>query len=226
MENRPRGNSRAIFAVLCWFMLGHIYMYMYVGFLVSHGSSSPKLSLHHLGVVHVDTCMKTVTLSWLQNDGTRGFSKDQLKGKQLSPMFRPDALVVFRASYMYIYLYMWLHVHTYTCKDHEVTPIYWDATNWSTSVQLHWCAHVLCGCLVFQIPLPLPVTSAHSMCIPSPTPPPLSLPFLILSHIPDLSCILQAFGVLLARQECSRVLCEGQWSLFVYLMMYHFAHQN
>ena len=31
--------------------------------------------------------LKTVILSWLQNDGTRGFSKDQLKGKQLSPMF-------------------------------------------------------------------------------------------------------------------------------------------
>ena len=42
--------------------------------------------------------MKTVILSWLQNDGTKGFSKDQLKGKQLSPMFRPDALVIFRAK--------------------------------------------------------------------------------------------------------------------------------
>ena len=31
-------------------------------------------------------------------DGNRGFSQDQLKGKQLSPMFRPDALVFFRAS--------------------------------------------------------------------------------------------------------------------------------
>ena len=40
--------------------------------------------------------MKTVILNWLQNDGTRGFSKGQLKGKQLSPMFRPDALVVFK----------------------------------------------------------------------------------------------------------------------------------
>ena len=28
----------------------------------------------------------------------RGFSKDQLKGKQLMPMFRPDALVIFRAK--------------------------------------------------------------------------------------------------------------------------------
>ena len=37
---------------------------------------------------------KTVILSWLQNGG---FSKDQLKGKQLSPTFQPDALVVFRA---------------------------------------------------------------------------------------------------------------------------------
>ena len=35
--------------------------------------------------------MKTVILSWLQNDGTRGFYKDQVKGKQLSPTFRPDA---------------------------------------------------------------------------------------------------------------------------------------
>ena len=39
--------------------------------------------------------MKTAILSWLQNDG---FSKDQLKGKQLLPTFRPDALVVFRAK--------------------------------------------------------------------------------------------------------------------------------
>ena len=31
-------------------------------------------------------------------DGTRGFSKDQLKGKQLSPTFRQDALVIFRAE--------------------------------------------------------------------------------------------------------------------------------
>ena len=32
--------------------------------------------------------------------GTRGFSVDQLKGvyRELSPMFRPDALVVFRAQ--------------------------------------------------------------------------------------------------------------------------------
>ena len=34
-------------------------------------------------------------LNWLQNDGTRGFFKDQLKGKQLLPTFQPDALVVF-----------------------------------------------------------------------------------------------------------------------------------
>ena len=34
-----------------------------------------------------------------KDDGTRGFSKlDQLKGKQLLPMFWPDALVVFRAK--------------------------------------------------------------------------------------------------------------------------------
>ena len=30
--------------------------------------------------------------------GSREFSVDQLKGKQLSPTFRPDALVVFRAK--------------------------------------------------------------------------------------------------------------------------------
>ena len=42
--------------------------------------------------------MKTVILSWLQNDGNTGFSKDQLKGKKLSPTFWPDALVVFGAK--------------------------------------------------------------------------------------------------------------------------------
>ena len=42
--------------------------------------------------------LKIVILSWLQNDGTRGFSNDQLKGKQLLLTFRPDALVVFRAK--------------------------------------------------------------------------------------------------------------------------------
>ena len=42
--------------------------------------------------------MKTAILSWHQNDGNRGFSKDQLEGKQLSPTFRPGALVVFRAK--------------------------------------------------------------------------------------------------------------------------------
>ena len=31
----------------------------------------------------VQAWIKTAILSWLQNDGTRGFSKDQLKGKQL-----------------------------------------------------------------------------------------------------------------------------------------------
>ena len=29
---------------------------------------------------------------------TRGFSKDELKGKQLSPTFQPDALVIFRTQ--------------------------------------------------------------------------------------------------------------------------------
>ena len=33
-----------------------------------------------------------------KNDGTRGFSKDQLKGKQLLSTFWPDALVIFRAK--------------------------------------------------------------------------------------------------------------------------------
>ena len=42
--------------------------------------------------------MKTAIFNWLQNDGTSDFSKDQLKGKQLSSMNRPDALVVFRAK--------------------------------------------------------------------------------------------------------------------------------
>ena len=42
--------------------------------------------------------MKTAILSWLQNDGSREFSKDQLKGKRLSLMFQPDALVVFRTA--------------------------------------------------------------------------------------------------------------------------------
>ena len=53
-------------------------------------------SLHQsIQTVHF---LKTVILSWLQNDGTRRFSKDQLNRKQLSPIFRPDALVVFRAK--------------------------------------------------------------------------------------------------------------------------------
>ena len=37
--------------------------------------------------------MKTAILSWLQNDGTGGFSVNQLKGKQLSLTFQPEALV-------------------------------------------------------------------------------------------------------------------------------------
>ena len=36
--------------------------------------------------------MKTAILNWLQNDGNREFSIDQLKGKQLSVTFQPDAL--------------------------------------------------------------------------------------------------------------------------------------
>ena len=39
--------------------------------------------------------LKTAILSWLQNDGTRGFSVDHHKEKQLSPTFRPGALVVY-----------------------------------------------------------------------------------------------------------------------------------
>ena len=42
--------------------------------------------------------MKAAILSWLQNDQTRRFSKDQPKGKQLLLTFRPDALVIFRAK--------------------------------------------------------------------------------------------------------------------------------
>ena len=52
---------------------------------------------HNVGAVDYRS-MKTAILSWLQNDGNRGFSKDQLKGKQLSPTFQPDALVVFRGK--------------------------------------------------------------------------------------------------------------------------------
>ena len=51
------------------------------------------------GNVHVlRYLLKTAILSWLQNDGTRGLSVDQLKGKQLSLTIRPDPLVVFRAK--------------------------------------------------------------------------------------------------------------------------------
>ena len=39
-----------------------------------------------------------IPLKYICIDGTRGFSKDQLKGKQLPPTFRPDALVIFRAK--------------------------------------------------------------------------------------------------------------------------------
>ena len=41
--------------------------------------------------------MKSVILSWLQNDGSRRFSIDQLRKKQLLPTFQPDVLVVFSA---------------------------------------------------------------------------------------------------------------------------------
>ena len=34
----------------------------------------------------------------LLDDGTRGFSKNQLKGKQLTPTFQPDDLVIFKAK--------------------------------------------------------------------------------------------------------------------------------
>ena len=39
-----------------------------------------------------------ISMNIISFDGTRGFSKDQLKGKQLLPTFLPDALVVFRAN--------------------------------------------------------------------------------------------------------------------------------
>ena len=37
--------------------------------------------------------MNTAVLSWLQNDGSRGLSVDQLEGKQILLTFQPDALV-------------------------------------------------------------------------------------------------------------------------------------
>ena len=51
--------------------------------LYTHDPPSPKLP--------ENGDLKTVILSWLQNDGTRGFSIDQLKGKQLSLTFWPAA---------------------------------------------------------------------------------------------------------------------------------------
>ena len=56
--------------------------------------SPPGYTIHR----QTNQRLKTAILSWLQNDITRGFSKDQLKGKQLSPTFWPDALVIFRAK--------------------------------------------------------------------------------------------------------------------------------
>ena len=44
-----------------------------------------------LAVIIIEDC------DFPENDGTRGFSKDQLKGKHLSLTFRPNALVIFRA---------------------------------------------------------------------------------------------------------------------------------
>ena len=60
--------------------------------------------------------MKTAILSWLQNDGTRGFSKNQLKGKQLSLTFRPDVLVVFRAE-VYMYSEQCMHWSSTVCYN-------------------------------------------------------------------------------------------------------------
>ena len=67
-----------------------------------HIQSGDHLYIYVRTVAAVDisaNCnLKTSILSWLQNDGSREFSVDQLKGKQLSPTFQPDALVVFRAK--------------------------------------------------------------------------------------------------------------------------------
>ena len=45
---------------------------------------------------------RSTFLALLNADGSRGLSVDQLKGKQLSPMFGPDAVVVFRAKVLSI----------------------------------------------------------------------------------------------------------------------------
>ena len=51
-----------------------------------------------LGLSHTRILLKTAILSWPQNDGSREFSVDQFKGKQLSPMFRPDAHLALKAT--------------------------------------------------------------------------------------------------------------------------------
>ena len=60
--------------------------------------------------------MKTTILSWLQNDGTRGFSVDQLIGNKLLPTFQPDALVIFRTK-----------VNLYS--DESLFPLSWPTVN-------------------------------------------------------------------------------------------------
>ena len=42
--------------------------------------------------------MKTAIISWLKSDGNRAFFVVKVKGKQVSTVFQPDALVVFRAK--------------------------------------------------------------------------------------------------------------------------------
>ena len=56
----------------------------------------PKISHPTCTCTHVQCVI--VLFTFLYVDGTRGFSKDQLKGKQPLPMFQPDALVVFRTK--------------------------------------------------------------------------------------------------------------------------------
>ena len=73
-----------------------IYICSIVLWLLVH-SNAGYLCQWDVGMQIVCKQMKTVILSWLQIDGTRGFSRS-IDQKTTSATYQPDTLVVFRAK--------------------------------------------------------------------------------------------------------------------------------
>ena len=87
--------------------------------------------------------LKTATPSWLQNDGARGVL--WRPGKQLLPMFWPDALVIFKAKF--------LKATRVSGLEHLVATLAKVVFLWAGLERTPWFNVVLCSFLLYFVPL-------------------------------------------------------------------------